>query len=142
MRTLCSSHPRLALVGTLTCRSRRNHAQLSGTCETRKSSRTSSTPAHVAQLAAESETDPLHQRVQAVDTTSPSYCRPPGTLVFRLSRCRILPPCRCSAGEISGNLDSPRCPQQHHRRALLQPPVLSQQCPLAHRGRTGSRCWG
>src|SRR6266567_4487177 len=81
MRTLCSSHPRLALVGTLTCRSRRNHAQLSGTCETRKSSRTSSTPAHVAQLAAESETDPLHQRVQAVDTTSLSFLllRPPAS---------------------------------------------------------------
>src|SRR5207244_12675407 len=71
--TPCSSRLRPVLVCIPADCNRRTHGRLSDTCETRRSSHTSSTLVHAEQPVEEMETDPPHQRVPAEDRTNPSY---------------------------------------------------------------------
>src|SRR2546427_3898989 len=71
--TPCSSRLRPVLVCIPADCNRRTHGLLSDTCETRRSSHTSSTLVHAEQPVEEMETDPPHQRVPAEDRTNPSY---------------------------------------------------------------------
>src|SRR2546425_10498500 len=69
----CSSHRQPVLAYNPTCRSKKNRGRLSGTCENRMSSHTSSTLAHVGQPGEGSGTGPPRRIAREAVMRNPSY---------------------------------------------------------------------